>query len=162
MTRRLELLQAAIVELTNTSGEAPDNADAGRLEKMRCAALGTLFELKQELQITDCPRAGYVYFLRGTGAFSNLVKIGHTKTLASRTALLGVLAPFDTEIFAAFFGEDRIELESYYHGVFKAKRTNGEWFHLSDEDFDRFWALYYEGVGDIVVPDFRNAEVSVQ
>lgn len=78
-------------------------------------------------------KAGYVYVIRAeTGHY----KIGRTTSIPRRMNLFSVKLPFKFDIINYFPCHNMFEIESHFHEVYSEKRTNGEWFLLSDEDVD--------------------------
>lgn len=83
---------------------------------------------------------GHVYLMRAM-TDPTLFKIGRTRDLPSRMRTFGLKLPFAVELFHSIEAEDTIEAESYLHNKYDAKRTNGEWFSLSQEDVDWICSL---------------------
>jgi hypothetical protein len=79
----------------------------------------------------EVPGGGYVYFLRGEG----YCKIGQTTNLQQRLNTLKIQLPFKVDLFHAIPTATPESLERQFHKHFEAKRANGEWFKLADEDF---------------------------
>jgi len=77
-------------------------------------------------------RGGYVYVLKSAYGY----KVGRTRNLPQRMRAFGVKLPFLYSIQLCAWFDDHIEAENSYHKAFSAKRINGEWFDLSDEDID--------------------------
>lgn len=74
---------------------------------------------------------GYVYLIRAsTGHY----KIGRTKDISNRFNFFVVKLPFEIELIHHFEVDDMREAEAKLHEKYKAKRVNGEWFNLTDED----------------------------
>lgn len=73
---------------------------------------------------------GYVYILQA-GPF---YKIGKARDVDKRLAKFTPKLPFEVRLIHTIATDNARELESYLHRMFKAKRTNGEWFALSEED----------------------------
>lgn len=76
------------------------------------------------------PQVGYVYFLKG----DDFCKIGRTVDLDSRITTIRPKLPFETELALVIETDDPTALEIALHDRFAAKRANGEWFALTDED----------------------------
>lgn len=77
---------------------------------------------------------GVVYFIREK--FSGTIKIGKTKNLKSRTKQFGVKLPFEWEYIKVIDSKDYSLTEMLLHKKFESKRTNGEWFSLTNEDIN--------------------------
>ena len=75
-----------------------------------------------------------VYIIRRKGDDSGLVKIGYTKNLDGRLYDMSTSTPEGLEVVHEFVGGRK--LERHLHAMFSAKRQQGEWFCLSQEDFD--------------------------
>lgn len=77
--------------------------------------------------------AGYVYVIRAdTGHY----KIGRTNNIPARMKLFAVKLPFDFEIVYAIPCVDMVDAERQLHLIYANKRTNGEWFNLTDSDVE--------------------------
>jgi hypothetical protein len=74
--------------------------------------------------------AGHVYVLRSPYGY----KIGKTRNLRDRTRLFAVKLPFPIEVLMAGWFADYSATERQMHRQFAAKRLEGEWFDLNDED----------------------------
>lgn len=74
-------------------------------------------------------RAGYVYLMRS----GDYYKIGLTRR-DPRTRLKEITTPTDTTIVHIFETTDPEGLEQFLHEEFSDKRSNREWFKLSEED----------------------------
>lgn len=73
---------------------------------------------------------GYVYLLRARDYY----KIGRSKDFKRRLREIKLQLPFPVEQVHVVMVDDMLELENLWHQRFKAKRKNGEWFLLSDND----------------------------
>lgn len=76
------------------------------------------------------PSVTNIYFLVADEL--NLVKIGRTKDVTKRVNFINTSSPVELELVAVLRNVDPIQ-EQLIHEKFKALRTRGEWFHLSDE-----------------------------
>lgn len=76
-------------------------------------------------------RAGFVYLLRSASGFW---KIGKTKNPQNRIETFSVKLPFEVEYEHLIPCADMSSAEIQLHQRFATKRTNGEWFALTDED----------------------------
>lgn len=77
--------------------------------------------------------AGHVYLVRAdTGDF----KIGKTKSLVGRLKAMQTGSPYKLELVHSIATDNMSELEAELHFQFSAKRSEGEWFQLSQEDVD--------------------------
>lgn len=75
--------------------------------------------------------SGYVYFVKHKGF--NFIKIGKTSDLELR--LKQLRQEFgNIELVHSIETESAIELEKYFHHVFADKRTDREWFDISEQD----------------------------
>jgi len=99
---------------------------------------------KIESPIKHAPRAGYIYLIK---AETGHCKIGRTKSIKNRMEFFGVKLPFKFDIIHTFPADDMYDAERDLHSIFAEKRTNGEWFHLTDEDVSRISGIsqYREG-----------------
>lgn len=85
-------------------------------------------------------KSGYVYIIRAdTGQY----KIGRTNNVPNRMKLFTVKLPFNFEIIHCFPCEDMYETEAWLHDFFAEKRTNGEWFNLSQADADSLKSVHF-------------------
>lgn len=75
-------------------------------------------------------RSGYVYLIRGGGYY----KIGKARDLDARIKWFEIKLPFEVELVLSIRSEDYSALERELHTAFEHKRTNGEWFALTEED----------------------------
>lgn len=73
---------------------------------------------------------GKVYLLKGDRWY----KIGKSRDFDNRAKLFHLTLPFPVEVIHTIETGDCTALESYFHKLFADKRTNGEWFLLSDEN----------------------------
>ncbi len=82
---------------------------------------------------------GIIYILKS----GEYYKIGKTKNLPSRldTLAVGVRVPFDIQLVHSFKSNDYNSAEAGLHKTFESKRTDGEWFVLSQEDVDFLCSL---------------------
>lgn len=82
-------------------------------------------------KITSDSRRGYVYVLATPiGAY----KIGRTAFPDNRLRTFAARLPFAVEYFCLISTDDMITLENELHRFFAHKRTNGEWFALTETD----------------------------
>jgi len=77
---------------------------------------------------------GYVYLLKAGPYY----KVGRSKDFNKRIKAIRLQLPFDTEQVHVVETSDMIKLENQWHGRFKEKRENGEWFLLSEADVWEF------------------------
>lgn len=81
---------------------------------------------------------GYIYLIRAsTGHY----KIGRTKDITARFSFFVVKLPFEIELIHHFETPDMRTAEAALHEQYKAKRVNGEWFNLTDEDVAQIRAI---------------------
>jgi len=76
------------------------------------------------------PSVTNIYFLVADEL--NLVKIGRTKDVTKRVNFINTSSPVELELVSVLRNVDPIQ-EQLIHEKFKALRSRGEWFHLSDE-----------------------------
>jgi hypothetical protein len=89
---------------------------------------------------SDAPRAGLVYVLRSAYG----VKVGRTSNLQARMREFGVKLPFIYNIPLVAWFENCHEAERRYHALFDAKRINGEWFDLDENDISLIRARTFD------------------
>lgn len=87
------------------------------------------FDKLQKLKHVDI---GYVYFIKCEFGY----KIGMTKKLTDRLRTFGVKLPFDWSLFASIQHERFIEIERELHSKLSHKRINGEWFNITEIEWD--------------------------
>lgn len=89
---------------------------------------------KGEVKSKNTKKRGIVYLLN-SGIY---YKIGKTKNLHARMEALavGVIAPFDIKLIHHFISDDYSGDEKRLHDRFLEKRTDGEWFVLSEKDVE--------------------------
>jgi DNA-binding Xre family transcriptional regulator len=78
--------------------------------------------------------SGFVYFIKHN--LLDITKIGKASDLEVRFKQLKREYGEGLEIIHAIKTDKSIELEKYYHSMFKSKREKGEWFNLSVEDLE--------------------------
>ena len=71
---------------------------------------------------------GFVYLIGSTR--HSWYKIGRASNPRVRVKDLGILLPFELEVFAIWRTVNCIELETYLHRRYAEHRINGEWFHF--------------------------------
>jgi hypothetical protein len=86
---------------------------------------------KQGFPQTKSP--GFVYLIQSE---HGECKIGKTHDLSARLHNFHIKLPFRTELIHSIKTDDNISLERELHTRFNAKRINGEWFSLTQEDID--------------------------
>jgi hypothetical protein len=77
---------------------------------------------------------GKVYLLKA-GPF---YKIGKAKDFDKRLRQIRLQLPYPVEVVHVISTSEFSQLETYWHRKFKTKRTNGEWFVLTDQDVKEF------------------------
>lgn len=80
------------------------------------------------------PVPGYVYLVR-SGKFH---KIGRSNDHGRRTYEIGLQLPDKLEVVHTIETDDAVGIERYWHGRFKDRRRNGEWFLLTKADIAAF------------------------
>ncbi len=76
----------------------------------------------------------YVVYLLKAGPY---YKIGKSINVEQRFNQIRLQLPYPVEVHR-ILTDDPIGIELYWHKRFSAKRTNGEWFLLTDEDVSTF------------------------
>jgi hypothetical protein len=79
---------------------------------------------------SNTPTGGYVYLVRSQYG----IKIGKSVNVKSRTRLFEVKLPFPISVEHYAWFEDYSFAERQLHTIYHAKRLEGEWFDLSDQD----------------------------
>lgn len=74
---------------------------------------------------------GVVYLLRADNGYH---KIGRTKNLKRRLTDIGIKVPVKIELIHKIESNDIVSAERFLHDRFGAKRVNGEWFSLTEDD----------------------------
>ena len=80
---------------------------------------------------------GFVYVIRSKYGH----KIGKTTNIKSRTRLFEVKLPFPIELVHYAYFDDHTRAEREIHQMFAAKRLEGEWFDLDEDDVSAIMAL---------------------
>jgi hypothetical protein len=88
---------------------------------------------------------GYVYLLDGGGFF----KIGRKTRPDRRIEQMAIQLPWRVSVEHLIGCEDHSEAERALHEKFAAKRTNGEWFELNDEEIAWIKSINRMRGGDI-------------
>ena len=81
---------------------------------------------------------GFVYILHGGSQY----KIGCTKHPTIRPQAIARQMPFAVEIVLLIPSQDMYETERRIHTLFSAKRIEGEWFSLAENDIAHLRSLY--------------------
>lgn len=76
---------------------------------------------------------GYVYLIM---AENGLTKIGKTKNITQRIHTIKTSSPEKIEVYRVYKSTDYHKLEKVLHMTFKDNRVLGEWFNLSEDDFE--------------------------
>jgi hypothetical protein len=85
---------------------------------------------------TSGPKCGVVYVLKSAYGY----KVGRTRNVPARMRAFGVHLPFIYSFVLCSWFDDCQMAEATYHKLFAAKRINGEWFNLVDEDIEKIRA----------------------
>lgn len=80
-------------------------------------------------------RSGYVYVICDYERTGDC-KIGRSKDWQKRLNNFEVKLPFNFHVIAIIPCRDMFKAERQLHKQYADKRTNGEWFNLSDQDID--------------------------
>jgi len=75
-------------------------------------------------------KSGWIYIIRAGEHY----KIGRAQKPIDRYSQIATLPPWPTEVVHTFEVEDYCLIEKDLHDLFANKRTNGEWFTLTEED----------------------------
>lgn len=78
---------------------------------------------------------GFVYIIKDI-TLTQCYKIGHTANPNRRVYDFGIALPFEIMVVMLIKVNDPLELETTLHHMFADKRTNGEWFKLTDEEIN--------------------------
>lgn len=89
---------------------------------------------------------GFIYVLEEVN--HRWYKIGKTKNLASRVSSLTIQLPFPVTMLHSIATDNMVFAEAYLHKHFAAKRLNGEWFQLDQDDVN--WLRAIERLDDEV------------
>lgn len=77
-------------------------------------------------------KEGYVYFLKSDYGY----KIGCTQKISQRMKVFDVKLPFKVELHSYVRTKFYKEVEKELHKLMAAVRIDGEWFNLSEKDFE--------------------------
>lgn len=77
--------------------------------------------------------AGYVYIVKDI-SLTQCYKIGHTNNPSRRVYEFAVQLPFQVMVVMLIKVNNPLEFETMLHREFAYKRTNGEWFKLTDAE----------------------------
>lgn len=89
---------------------------------------------------------GFIYILEQRDY--RWYKIGKTKNLSKRLPLLDIQLPFPVTTLHTIATDNMVFAEAYLHKHFVAKRLNGEWFQLDQDDLQ--WLCAIERLDDEV------------
>ena len=81
---------------------------------------------------------GYIYLIASE---QGEYKIGRTRNVRDRYKMIRIHLPFPVSIVHIIKSDDYIKAEIALHARYAAKRLNGEWFRLSEEDVAQFKAI---------------------
>lgn len=82
----------------------------------------------------DAPRDGFVYLMKS----GRYCKIGQTNDVGRRRYDLAIQLPQPIGEVHVIATDDPVGIERYWHGRFKDRRMNGEWFELTAQDVAAF------------------------
>lgn len=97
-------------------------------------------------------KAGYIYFAKSYINGHLYCKIGRASKLGNYH-VLSLKLPVEIEIFREISVGDTITAEKAFHEYFDSKRKEGEWFELSDEDYEE---IQTKGILLIINKPFRK------
>lgn len=83
-------------------------------------------------------REGFVYLVRGP---EGKYKIGRAVNVEDRIKAFGIKLPFDIHLEHVISSDDYRMAEEVLHERFAHRRTDGEWFNLTDEDIAEIKAI---------------------
>lgn len=89
------------------------------------------FEFTPDIIKDEFNKIGHVYFLKSDYGY----KVGCTSNLEKRIGNFMTQLPFKFELHSTIECSNYVEVESVFHELLAAKRLNGEWFDIKDEDF---------------------------
>jgi len=92
---------------------------------------------RQSIRPSSSPTGGYVYLVRSKYG----VKIGKSVNVRNRTRLFEVKLPFPITVEHYAWFDDYSFAERELHQKYHAKRLEGEWFALSENDVDHIKTL---------------------
>ncbi len=138
----IEQLEGGVPRLLNISGKPCDKGEIGLLLE----ALEHHQENKPAMpeESVDNSDPGHVYLLEGGGYH----KIGRSKNAEWRHRNLGILMPFEVSLEHVIKTSTPKKVEAYWHSRYGEKRSNGEWFKLSNQD-----VLLFRSFDSIELPD---------
>lgn len=77
-------------------------------------------------------KQGWIYFLQ----WAFYIKIGMTmRTPAERVAEIELMLPYEAKLCGGFPSYRTRKIEQYLHKIFNARRSNGEWFILTESEY---------------------------
>ncbi len=82
----------------------------------------------------DKSEIGHVYLLKAGPYY----KIGKANSIDRRIRQVQLQLPYPVELIHTIATDDPIGIELYWHKRFTDKRTNGEWFLLTESDVTIF------------------------
>jgi len=88
-----------------------------------------------------------VYFLQEKD--NGYVKIGKTKNLKTKS-FFPYLMPFRWEIIYTIESNNVDVLEKYFHRIFRARRINGEWFKLDEQDIEEIKLFDQKSINTVI------------
>lgn len=107
------------------------------------------------------PPKGYVYFMQEK--LHGSIKIGFTSSIHERMLNFGIRLPFDIELVHVIYSENATETEQLFHTQYSAKRLNGEWFRIDDEDIHQIKTCKFPDViqQSIAGKYYRNDQTEI-
>jgi hypothetical protein len=128
----IELLDKEIENLRQFGYEHTNKYESIKyLEDYKAELLKPKPQLPASVKKEKRKRSGFVYLIKSEAGH---YKIGRTTNIADRAKVFGVKLPFDIEIEHTIVCSDYVKAEQHLHEKFSAKRGQGEWFTLSEED----------------------------
>ena len=118
-------------EIVAVTNKWYDNIDSGYITRVNQYLNRCYAEMQAAPIIAKAPdRSGWVYVLQAGPYY----KIGKSKDVDRRIEQLATLPPFDIELVHTMPTDNMGAVEQDLHRLFNAKRVNGEWFELTEED----------------------------
>lgn len=116
---------------------------------------GSTIKLDAETRgLSSNPKPGYIYIIKSDHGS----KIGRSVHIRSRTQLLKIKFPFESEVVYLGYVNDYVVAERHLHRKYAGKHIRGEWYDLSDDDIDEI-ATSHDSVTVPVGSDTKGVSV---